>query len=113
MSGASKEDLEQDVVEEKGAEHAAQLLALLDVPQGERLAEIVLVCLLHFLPWELQPSAPDHNLPLRLVVKGDVLLLRFPILKLKACQSHRGRATTAVLLFPCGGRGRCSTQRRA
>ena len=62
MSGASKEDLEQDVVEEKGAEHAAQLLALLDVPEGERLAEIVLVCL-------LQPShvhtalqlAPDNK----------------------------------------------------
>ena len=41
-----KEDLQQDVVEEKGAEYATQLLSLLDVPQGESLADVVGVRLL-------------------------------------------------------------------
>ena len=34
-------DLKQDVVEEEGAEDAAQLLPLLDVPQAKSLAEVV------------------------------------------------------------------------
>ena len=43
---ASKEDLQPDVVEEKGVEDAAQLLSLVDVPQDESLAEVVAARLL-------------------------------------------------------------------
>ena len=59
----SSEDLEQDVVEEEGAEHAAQLLPLLDVPQGESLAEVVPARLLQ--PSHVQTSlqlAPDNKM---------------------------------------------------
>ena len=43
---ASKEDLQPDVVEEKGVEDAAQLLSLVDVPQDESQAEVVAARLL-------------------------------------------------------------------
>ena len=43
---ASKEDLQPDVVEEKGVEDAAHLLSLVDVPQDESLAEVVAARLL-------------------------------------------------------------------
>ena len=36
-------DLKQDVVEEEGAEDAAQLLPLLDVPQGESLGDTMVI----------------------------------------------------------------------
>ena len=42
----SKDDLQQDVVEQQSAEHTAQLLPLLDVPQRESLVEVVLRSLL-------------------------------------------------------------------
>ena len=38
-----KGDLKQDVVEEKSAEDAAQLLPLLDVPQGESLGDAMVI----------------------------------------------------------------------
>ena len=63
MAKRSKEDLEQNVVEEEGAEDAAQLLALLDVPQGESLAEVVPARLLQ--PSQVQTTlqlAPDNKM---------------------------------------------------
>ena len=63
MAKRSKEDLEQNVVEEEGAEDAAQLLALLDVPQGESLAEVVPARLLQ--PSQVQTTfqlAPDNTM---------------------------------------------------
>ena len=63
MARRSKEDLEQNVVEEEGAEDAAQLLALLDVPQGESLAEVVPARLLQ--PSQVQTTlqlAPDNKM---------------------------------------------------
>ena len=58
-----KGDLKQDVVEEKSAEDAAQLLSLLDVPQGESLAEVVGARLLQPPPVQTTLQlAPDDKM---------------------------------------------------
>ena len=56
-------DLKQDVVEEEGAEDAAQLLPLLDVPQAKSLAEVVPARLLQ--PLHVQTGlqlAPENKM---------------------------------------------------
>ena len=53
---SSKEDLQPDVVEEKGVEDAAQLLSVRDVRQDESLPEVVAARLLQLL---LQTAPED------------------------------------------------------
>ena len=60
---ASKEDLQPDVVEEKGVEDAAQLLSLVDVPQDESLAEVVAARLLQLPHVQIALQlAPDDKM---------------------------------------------------